>query len=81
MRHHKILRTCEKRDPILKLSSISGGVRVSKSTKLGDLLMSDFKLVINSDTYNVPATKHGNCALAFSNTYSCVEIMELLNFS
>ena len=81
MRHHKIIRTCEKRDPILKLSFISGDVRVSKSTKLGDLLMSDFKLVINSDTYNVPATKHGNYVLPFSNTFSCVVIMQLLNFS
>ncbi|XP_063726597.1 calcium uniporter protein, mitochondrial-like [Symsagittifera roscoffensis] len=34
-------------------------VRVSKSTKLGDLLMNDFKLVINSDSFTIPATRHG----------------------
>ncbi|XP_075248071.1 calcium uniporter protein, mitochondrial-like isoform X2 [Convolutriloba macropyga] len=56
-----LLQDIQKEDGGIDRATIytTSGVRVSKSTKLGDLLMSDFKLVINSDTYNVPATKHG----------------------
>ncbi|XP_075248092.1 calcium uniporter protein, mitochondrial-like [Convolutriloba macropyga] len=56
-----LLQDIQKEDGGIDRATIytTSDVRVSKSTKLGDLLMSDFKLVINSDTYNVPATKHG----------------------